>query len=113
MVRHIRRCNFTYVPGSILCLAGLISTPLVAQSFTASVQGTVTDASGALGPRAPITLLNEATSIKQTKESDESGRYTPTVEVPGFQPFVRSGIHLQVAQEASIDVRLSPGGWTP
>lgn len=119
MVRHIERCNFTYVPGSILCLAWLISTPLFAQSFTASVQGTVTDASGALVPRAPITLLDEATNIKQTKESDERGRhlfalvtpgrYTPTVEVSGFQPFVRSGIQLQVAQETSIGVRLSPG----
>ena len=100
----MKRCNIAYLYGLglILCLAWLISIPLFAQTFTASVQGTVTDASGALVPGAPITLLNEATNIKQAKESDERGHYlftmlppgsyTLSVAVSGFQTFVRSGI---------------------
>lgn len=117
----MKRCKFASVNVAvlILCLAGLISSPLFAQSSGASVQGTVTDASGALVPRVQLTLVNEATNIKQVQASDERGHYlfvlippgsySLTAGAPGFQTVIRSKIELQVAQQAAIDVRLSVG----
>ena len=43
---------------------------------TANVQGTVSDSSGAVVPRANVALTNEATSVKRTTASDASGVYS-------------------------------------
>src|SRR5262245_58543060 len=84
---------------------------LQAQTFTASLQGTITDATGAVVPNAGLTLVNEATNVKQSKVSDSRGAYLftqlppgtykLTVEMAGFQTAVRSGMVLQVQQQAN------------
>ncbi|MGH9722838.1 MAG: TonB-dependent receptor domain-containing protein [Bryobacteraceae bacterium] len=93
-----------------------------AQSFTATVQGTVTDSSGAVVPTARISLTNEATNVKQEKQANERGAYLFTlvppgayklvVEAAGFQTSVRSGMQLQVQQQASVDIVLTVGDVT-
>ena len=99
-------------------LAGLFTLPQGhAQTFTASLQGTVTDSTGAVVPNAHITLVNEATNIKHEKISDARGAYLftllppgtykMTVELAGFQTLARSGMTLQVQQEANVDVALN------
>ncbi|MEK7408458.1 MAG: TonB-dependent receptor [Acidobacteriota bacterium] len=100
----------------------LSSTPLPAQSPAATLQGTVTDATGAVVPNAAITLVNEATNVRQTTQSNQKGDYyfshlppgpyKLSVEVAGFRAFVRSGIQLQVQQQATADVVLTPGDVT-
>src|SRR5262249_44651165 len=40
------------------------------------------------------------------------GLYTLTVELAGFQKYVRSGMRLEVNQTATIDVQLAVGGVT-
>jgi len=99
-----------------------LAPPLLAQSFMASLEGTVTDASAALVPGAHVVLTNEATGVVQTQQSNERGRYffaaiSPgvyelKVEVAGFRTFVRSQMQLQVQQQATVDVRLQPGDVT-
>ncbi len=105
---------------SLLFLA--VPSCLLAQVFTASVQGTITDTTGAVVPGAQATIINEATNVKQTVKADGGGRYyisflppgsyQLTVEMAGFKTFVRSGMRLQVQQAASINVELSPGDLT-
>ena len=91
-----------------------------AQSFTATLQGTVTDTSGSAVPNAHVSLLNEATNVKQQERLTDSrgaylftllppGSYRMTVEMPGFQISVRSGLILQVQQQAEVDVVLRIG----
>ncbi len=104
----------------LVAFAAWFDLPRVqAQTFTASLQGTITDSTGAVVPNAHITLVNEATNVKQAKVTDSRGAYlftllSPgsykmTVEMPGFQTAVRSGMVLQVQQQANLDVVLNLG----
>jgi hypothetical protein len=90
-----------------------------AQQDTATMTGTVKDPSGATVPRATVTVTNIGTNISVTTETDEMGFYTAaslrageysvTAESAGFSKVVRTGVTLQVAQVARIDVTLHPG----
>ncbi|MEN6607528.1 MAG: carboxypeptidase regulatory-like domain-containing protein, partial [Bryobacteraceae bacterium] len=109
---------------SIVLLAAWFVLPaltpqLAAQTITATLEGVVSDASGAVVPGAKVDVTNERTNVTQTKTSDERGRYyfpllppgsyKLTVAVTGFKTFERSGMVLEVQQSARVDVALSPG----
>jgi hypothetical protein len=111
-----RRVGFTLAFTLLLgCLA-------FAQQETATLTGEVKDASGAVVPGAALTITNTATSVSLKSETNEQGLYTVpslkpgpysiAVEKPGFRKFVRSGLTLQVAQVARIDVSLQVGDLT-
>jgi hypothetical protein len=86
---------------------------------TTSLNGTVTDPSGATVPQAKVTITNEATSLSRqtaTRSSGEydfasvlPGRYTLTVEAQGFSTYVQKGIPLQVNLPSTVNVRLQVG----
>src|SRR5438477_7285541 len=103
----------------VLCL-WLASVNAPAQSFTATLQGMVTDSTGSTVPNARVSLVNEATNVKQQEKQTDSrgtylftllppGSYRMTVELAGFQTSVHSGLILQVQQQADIDVVLRVG----
>jgi Carboxypeptidase regulatory-like domain len=91
----------------------------VAQQETATLTGAVKDASGALVPGATVTATNIGTNIATTTTTNEDGiytipslrpgKYTVTVEIAGFSRVIRSGVTLQVAQVAQLDVTLQTG----
>jgi outer membrane receptor protein involved in Fe transport len=91
----------------------------LAQTVGASLQGTVSDPSGAVVAQAAIEILNVDTGVRHRLVSDEAGRwrepvlppgeYEIHVTSPGFQTLVRRGIHLNVGQEAVLDLRLQLG----
>lgn len=95
--------------------------PANAQVVSATLQGTVQDATGATIPRAKVTALNTSTGIITRTETNESGRfvfaslepggpYTITAEAPGFDTEIRSGIHLVINQIVDLNVPLRIGG---
>src|SRR4051812_9905807 len=100
----------------------LAATFAAAQSFTASITGTVTDPAGAVVPRAHIIATDVQRNVSRTADSDEAGRYviidlapgtySLTVEAPGFKKHARTAFELQVAQRASIDAVLEVGAVT-
>src|SRR5438093_6590555 len=103
----------------VLCF-WLASVNAQAQSFTATLQGTVTDSTGSAVPNARVSLVNEATNVKQQEKQTDSrgaylftllppGSYRMTVEVTGFQTSIRTGMVLQVQQQAEVDVVLRVG----
>jgi hypothetical protein len=104
-----------------LLFALVLSVPnaLKAQTTMASLDGIVTDSSGAVIPGATVELVNEGTNVKQINKTDERGyyffkfllpaSYRLTVTVNGFETFVRSGMVLEVQQVARVDVALKPG----
>jgi Carboxypeptidase regulatory-like domain/TonB dependent receptor-like, beta-barrel len=106
---------------SIVCSACLAS-PALAQQETATITGTVRDASGAVVPGATVTVVNVETNISARTQSGEDGAYvipslrpgdySVTVESTGFQKTVRTGVTLQVAQVARVDIALQPGQLT-
>ncbi len=93
-----------------------------AQSFTGSILGTVSDATGAMVPQVLITVTNIATNTRTEVRSDTGGNYiapllppgeyTVELEAVGFKKFVRRGIVLRVQQQARVDVLLELGALT-
>ena len=57
----------------LLIVSIVASTVLVQAQYRTSIQGVVTDATGAVIPGANLTLTNPATNEKQVRVSDESG----------------------------------------
>jgi hypothetical protein len=104
---------------SRLTVAFLLATLAFGQSDRGTVTGTVADPAGALIPGATIVLENTATGSKFTSATTETGNYTiPSVpagtytlnvEQTGFRKHVQSGITVNVAQTARIDVILQIG----
>jgi len=86
---------------------------------TASLQGTVTDATGAVIPNAEVLLTDNATHIQRKASSASSGLYTfpniPVgtytlgVTVPGFQSYTQTHIVLEVGSSISVNVKMTVG----
>ncbi len=98
-----------------LCLARLGA----AQTVGASLQGIVTDPTGAVVGNADVVVLNVATGTTRELKTDARGHYRIPVLQPGeyevhitasgFQKIARQGIQLTVGQDAVIDVMLEVG----
>ncbi len=99
-----------------LVLLALCSVVLSAQTITGSVNGTVTDPTGAVVPNAKVTAMNVDTNIETptTTNSDgiyniaflQIGNYKLTVEVPGFATATYGPFVLETAQIAKVDVKM-------
>src|SRR5690242_14248447 len=83
-----------------------------AQTVGASLQGAVSDPTGAVIARAAIEILNVDTGAIRNVVSDDGarwreplvppGEYQIRATAPGFQTLVRKGVHLAVGQDAVI-----------
>ncbi len=90
-----------------------------AQSDRGTITGTVTDATGAVIPSAPIQVRNIETGAVYQAGTSATGNYTlaqlpagqyeMTVAVPGFKTYVRQGLTVDVAQTYRVDVSLEVG----
>ena len=97
----------------------LINHSGFAQGFTATITGSVKDASGAVLEGALITATHIESGQKRTAFADASGGYTMpslpvgayevTGEKAGFKQEVRRGINLAIGQEAVVDLTLQVG----
>ena len=89
------------------------------QLTTASLTGTVKDASSAIIPGATVTVKNLESGLTRTVDTDSNGNYSiqslpvgqyeVTLEKPGFKRQVRSGITLVVGQQAVVNLTLEVG----
>jgi hypothetical protein len=90
-----------------------------AVEVTARIKGTVTDPSGAVVPKATVTVTNTQTGVVSTTTSNASGEYifpslpigTYTINIasPGFKGFTATGITLNIDQEFVEAVTLTLG----
>src|SRR5947208_1931150 len=86
---------------------------------TANIVGTVTDSTGAVIPKAKVTISNPDRGFTRELVAESTGyfslsavpidNYVVTAEAPGFQKLVRSGITLSVGQTQRIDMQLTVG----
>jgi len=92
------------VSGVMFCL--IFASASAAQiATTATLNGSVTDSSGAFVPQASIVVTNEGTGVSRTLESNADGRfalpgltigtYTVVVTKQGFQKYTVTGIILR------------------
>ena len=96
-----------------------LASSLYGQAQSGTIVGTVTDQAAAVVPGATVTIVNEGTQFSRTATTNESGQYvayafptgriTVTVEHPGFQGLVRSGVELTAADTLTVDLQLTVG----
>ena len=118
LTRTFREWNVqTFVIAVALGLAMLCSSA-VAQSGAGSIQGTVTDSTGAVIPGATIHVVNQETNIAADTKSNTvgfyqapglfTGTYVVTVSAPNMKSY-KTTVQLQVAQAAVVDPVMSAG----
>src|ERR1017187_4195499 len=107
------------IPALILGLLFATAPALMAQLRSATITGIVTDPSGAVIPDADVIVTETATSVSYPSKTNgaglytvpylEAGDYTITITKAGFEKFVVNNLHLDSAQTARQDVKLTIG----
>src|SRR3954449_1895750 len=107
----------TLLPVVLVCIAVPAAR---AQEFRATIKGQVIDQSRAAVPGATVTVLNQETSETASAISNAEGTYTIpflrpglytlSVDLTGFQKYVRKDMRLEVGQSALVNVQLSVAG---
>ena len=105
----------------VFCCALLVffATTIANAQFRASIQGTVTDASGALVPDASVTVKSKETAKEATVNTSNEGfyrvpalapgSYTVTVEKPGYKKKVLENVTVNAEATQGLDVTLDVG----
>jgi hypothetical protein len=99
-----------------------LSVAAFGQGGMGSIEGRVTDTSGALVPGVTITATNTATQVAYTASSNQvgdyavlrlpPGTYTVTVDHLGFKKLERANVQVRVGDRLSIDLGLQVGAAT-
>jgi hypothetical protein len=97
----------------------IFTVPLIAQSTNGFITGTVVDPTGAVVPKATITVTDLGTNLVRTAVSDERGYYIIPQLPPamygiivsrvGFATSERPNLELHVNEEATVDFKLTVG----
>ncbi len=119
MLRSVKG-NWTLVAAFVaLCILMITPSDIGAQQAAASVNGVVSDASGAAVTDAQVKLVNVDTTVEQAATTNRSGTYvflnitpgtyTLAVEKAGFATISQSRIKLDVDQTATFNFQLKVG----
>ncbi len=94
-------------------------TGAAAQDFRGSLNGRVSDTSGAVLPGATVTLTNVATNVASSTTANSDGvynipyvapgQYSVSFELAGFKKVVREGVEVRVGDRLTLDARLELG----
>ena len=106
----------------VISLAFAASASAQGQAINGTIEGTVTDESGAVLPGVTVTLTNTDTGDVRSVITNESGLYRApllqlgtyrvSAELAGFKKFEQAGISLAAGQVAVIGIKLSVGNVT-
>ncbi len=110
----------TFVLAVALVVCGLLVEPAVAQTGgQGAIQGTVTDATGAVVPNATITAKNQDSGVVTTRVSSSAGVYTINPIIPGtysvtasaagFQSFKQQNLVVDALKVTGLNVTLTVG----
>src|ERR1700676_234557 len=100
---------------SILILSGMAN----GQSIFGTITGTVADASGAVIPKANVTMTNEGSGdVRKTVTNSDgyftissvpAGTYKVLIDAPGFQRWETTGIAFNGSDKRNLDVIMQVG----
>ena len=94
-----------------------LALPPTARAQEATLSGTVHDTQGGVLPGVTITATNDDSGNTFLAVTDETGAfriplrigsYRVTAELPGFATVTRTGLQLQVGQQAAVTLQLAP-----
>ncbi len=100
-------------------LASIFASCAFAQTFRGSIQGTVTDPSGAAVVGAKVKIFSPGTGLSRTVTTNEQGEYqtselplgtySVTIEKEGFRTTTLNQIPVSVGSPARADAKLATG----
>jgi hypothetical protein len=105
----------------VLCLALLLAAAVAfgQAGGTGTIQGSVTDPSGAAIPAASVTATNVGTGIKTERKTTEAGffalqllpagEYTVTATATGFQALTQTRVMVDALGVVGLDLKLQVG----
>jgi len=103
----------------VVALLAFPSVTLAQTGSNASMTGTVRDASGAIVPGAQVSVSNADTGVVRSTTTNDVGLYyVPNlipgpyelrVQASGFETTTIADIHLEIEQQARVDVGLAVG----
>ena len=102
---------------TLLALLLLLSVPSLAQTFRGSVNGTITDPSGAVVPGAKVTATDVATAVAYNTVASGAGEfsfndlpldtYAVKIEAAGFQSTEITGVQVLAGKIYTLPVKLN------
>ena len=111
------KCLPVHLLALLLVLLAAVAPNLHAQTFRGGINGTVTDASGAVVPNAAVTATNTGTDVARTTVSSSAGdflfqdlplgSYSITVAVPGFSTAKIDAVPVSAGAIYTLPVRLA------
>jgi len=116
--------SFINGPLTLICLLTMLvlCSPIMlrAQELSATLNGSITDTTGAAIPNAAVTItLNGVNGTARLVQSDGAGNfvatnltagtYSLTVVASGFETYKATGIVLNVAEKHAVNVQLKAG----
>jgi hypothetical protein len=103
----------------LLIASFILFTPCCWAGVGGSISGTVKDSSGAVIPRAEVTVINLDNGVRQTTKSDDKGFYTfpvllvghfdVEVSCSGFKPYRRTSVVVDANSLVVVDAVLQVG----
>jgi hypothetical protein len=106
----------------LICIFLFLATaaiPALAQRDLGTIVGVVTDRTGAVVPKAKVTLLNDATGLRSALETNETGYYVRTalqpglytveIEASGFKKAVQRNVLLGAGDRVQVNLILEVG----
>jgi len=116
----MRRSTSSALRTVLLVACIIFSAAMAHAQYRTSIQGVVTDATGAVVPGAHLTLTNPATGEKQVRDSNDDGvfnfnalpasvRFRLEIERDGFEKKVIDNLELIPEQPNAVNVQLVVG----
>jgi outer membrane receptor protein involved in Fe transport len=103
----------------LFALVAFTSTSLVAQTVDTAILGTVVDSGGGAVSNATVTVTQAANTLSKTATTGSDGgyefryllpgQYTIEIKASGFTTERRTGVDLQLGQQAKVDFILQVG----
>lgn len=104
---------------ALACVLTLSPAAMLGQVSSATITGAVKDPAGGVVPHVKVTATEQATGVVTTATTNDAGEYTLpllpqgtynlSVEVKGFQHYIKKGLALSVGDHPTVDIPLSVG----
>src|SRR5689334_9526100 len=113
--------KFFALSALLTCFALFAGSVFAQSSTTGSIEGSVTDSTGAAVPGIAVRVTSPNLISAQTATTDDSGRYkilnlppgryAVTIEAEkGFAKFERTDVEVNLSRNTSVEVQLQPAG---
>ena len=105
---------------ALILVLALLGQTAIAQVTTARLEGVIKDQTDAVVPSVTVVATQTGTNITFEAISNEigfylfprlpPGDYTVTAELTGFKKSINQGVHLQIGDTSTLNIKLQAGG---